>query len=59
MGDSVPYPAVRSGLDLRRNRKQLLKNFWKEQETHRSGLEQSSEGAKVSLFRMSVTGPEL
>jgi hypothetical protein len=29
MGDSIPYPAARSGLDLRRNRKQLLKNYWK------------------------------
>jgi len=58
MGDSVPYPAVRSGLDLRRNRKQLLKNFWKAQET-RSGPEQSPQGAKVSLFRTSAPGPEL
>jgi hypothetical protein len=27
MGDHVPYPTVRSGLDLRQNRAQLLKRW--------------------------------
>jgi YVTN family beta-propeller protein len=58
MGDSVPYPAARSGLDLRHNRKQLLRNYWKAQETQLAPL-QPSEGAKVSLVHASATGPEL
>jgi hypothetical protein len=58
MGDSVPYPAARSGLDLRHNRKQLLKNYWKAQETQLAP-QQPSEGARVSLFPTSVGGPEL
>lgn len=59
MGDSTPYPSARSGLDLRRNRKQLLKNYWKEQETRQLAPQQSLEGAKVSLFHTSAMGPEL
>ena len=51
MGDSIPYPAERSGLDLRRNRKQLLKNYWKAQE---SRLQQSSQRADTSLSRTSA-----
>jgi hypothetical protein len=57
MGDSVPYPAARSGLDLRHNRKQLLKKYWKSQEARQLG--QQSAGAKVSLLGPNATGSQL
>ena len=59
MGDSVPYPAARSGLDLRRNRKQLLKKYWKAQPGRQAAARQSSEGTHVSVFRARATAPGL
>jgi len=59
MGDSVPYPAARSGLDLRRNRKQLLKKYWKAQGGRQAAARQSSEGTHLSMFRISATVPGL
>jgi DNA-binding beta-propeller fold protein YncE len=35
MGDDVPYPTIRSGLDLRQNRAQLLKH-WQENKSQQT-----------------------
>ena len=36
MGENVPYPSVRSGRDLRQNRRQLLQKYRKDQEARLS-----------------------
>jgi hypothetical protein len=44
MGDDRPYPTARSGRDLRQNRKQLLEDFRKAQETRQLSTENHPAG---------------